>query len=76
MDTSALLAFLQARDAAYCFHCLAQAFPRSRVQRTLEAARQAGAPVLIGDGRCAICTRLTTVVAWISGDPALARLPV
>jgi hypothetical protein len=69
-----LLGFLQARDAPYCFRCLAQAFPHERVQSRIEAAARAGAPLLIGEGRCAICAQTTTVVAWITGDPDLARL--
>ena len=69
----ALFEFLQARDAPYCFRCLAQAFPRERVQARLEAAQRSGAPLLIGEGRCAICARTTTVVAWVTGDPGLTR---
>jgi len=68
-----LFGFLQARDAPYCFRCLAQAFPRERVQARLEAAHRSGAPLLIGEGRCAICAMTTTVVAWVTGDPGLTR---
>jgi len=35
---------------------------------------RAGAPILIGEGRCAICQQATTVVAYIPGDPDLSRL--
>jgi hypothetical protein len=73
MTDDALLTFLQTHDAPYCFRCLAQAFPHTAVKQRLEAAKRAGAPMLIGDGRCAICTQVTTVVAWVTGDPDLAR---
>ena len=69
-----LLAFLAARDAPYCFRCLAAAFPRVRVQPHLEAALLDGIPLIIGDGRCAICTLTTTVVAYVPDSPDLARL--
>lgn len=69
-----LLAFLQARDATYCFRCLAQAFPQTNIRRRIETVRRAGAPLLVGEGRCAICALTTTVVAWVTGDPDLARL--
>ena len=68
-----LFRFLQARDAPYCFRCLAQAFPTEHVKSRVQAAERSGAPVLIGEGRCAICAQTTTVVAWITGDPDLAR---
>ncbi|PYM21504.1 MAG: hypothetical protein DMD78_17500 [Candidatus Rokuibacteriota bacterium] len=68
-----LLAFLHARDAPYCFRCLAQAFPRGNVRQRIEAAERAGAPLMIGEGRCAICAITTTVVAWVTGDPDLLR---
>ena len=68
-----LLAFLQARDAPYCYRCLAQAFPRANVRRRIESAERAGAPLMIGEGRCAICALTTTVVAWVTGDPDLLR---
>ena len=69
-----LLDFLGTRDAPYCFACLATAFPGRRVQPELEAAQRGGAPVIIGDGRCAICNRMTIVVAYVPDSPDLARL--
>ena len=68
-----LLIFLEARDAPYCFRCLTQAFPGVNVRERLQSAERAGAPLLIGDGRCAICALTTTVVAWVPGDPDLLR---
>lgn len=69
-----LLDFLGTRDATYCFACLAAAFPRRRVQPELETAQRAGAPIIIGDGLCAICQRTTIVVAYVPESPDLARL--
>jgi hypothetical protein len=69
-----LLTFLQARDAPYCFRCLAQAFPQVNVRRRIESVHRTGAPLLVGEGRCAICGLTTIVVAWVTGDPDLARL--
>jgi hypothetical protein len=68
-----LFVFLQSRDAPYCYRCLAQAFPGVNVRQRLEAAERAGAPLMIGEGRCAICAITTTVVAWVTGDPDLLR---
>jgi len=68
-----LLAFLVTRDRPYCFRCLRQAFPHTPVREQIEEARQAGAPLLTGEGRCAICEQSTTVVAYITGDPDLTR---
>ena len=68
------MAFLQTRDAPYCLRCLAQAFPSLNVRSHVDAARARGAPVVMGDGRCAMCQQHTTVVAWVPGDPDLARL--
>jgi hypothetical protein len=71
-----LLEFLQGRDRPYCFRCLRQAFPYEPVdiRDRLEVAQHAGAPILIGDGLCAICGQVTAVVAYVTGDPALVRL--
>lgn len=69
-----LLTFLAVRDAPYCFRCLAMAFPHMRVQPHLEAAMRGGAPIMIGEGRCAICTLTTTVVAYVPDSPDLAKL--
>jgi len=71
---SDLLEFLAARDAPYCYRCLAMAFPHVRVQSQLDAALRDGAPVIIGEGRCAICRLTTTVVAFVPDSPDLARL--
>jgi hypothetical protein len=72
-DDEDLLAFLRTRDAPYCYRCLAQAFPWVNVRQLIEGAERAGAPLMIGEGRCAICAMTTTVVAWITGDPDLLR---
>jgi len=69
-----LMVFLATRDAPYCFRCLAAAFPHRRVRQELESAHRAGAPIVIGDGLCAICHLTTTVVAYLPGSPDLARL--
>ena len=74
MADDELLSFLAARDAPYCYRCLATAFPHMRVQPHVEAALRAGAPIMIGDGRCAICTRTTTVVAYLPESPDLVRM--
>ena len=71
---SDLLEFLAARDAPFCFRCLGTAFPHVRVQSQLEAALREGAPLIIGEGRCAICRLTTTVVAHVPDSPDLARL--
>jgi len=72
-----VLLFLATLDRPYCFLCLRQAFPQATVlelRQRLELERRYGAPILIGDGRCGICEKLTTVVAYIPGDPELSRL--
>ena len=69
-----LLVFLESRDRPYCFRCLKQAFPHEPVRDLIETAWRAGSPILIGEGRCAICALVTTVVAYIPGDPKLSRL--
>ena len=69
-----LLTFLAGRDAAYCWRCLAAAFPGVAVQTHLEAMRRAGAPLIIGDGTCGICRLTTTVVAYVPDSPDLARM--
>ena len=71
-----LLLFLESRDRPYCFRCLRQAFPHETVDipDQLYAARRAGAPVMIGEGCCALCAQATAVVAYIPGDPDLSRL--
>jgi hypothetical protein len=74
MADDELLAFLQARDAPYCLRCLARAFPFEPIDERLKAGKRGGAPLLIGEGRCAMCTQTTTVVAWVTGDPDLVRL--
>ena len=66
--------FLETRERPYCFRCLRQAFPHEAVRDRIEAMLRAGAPILIGEGRCAICQQATTVVAYIPGDPDLSRL--
>ena len=38
------------------------------VRERIQAAQQANAPMLIGEGRCAICRQMTTVVAYVPGD--------
>ena len=73
MTEDELLTFLQTRDAPYCFRCLSHAFPHTPVLQELRTAERAGAPVLIGDGRCAVCHQETMVVAWVTGDPGLMR---
>jgi len=65
--------FLETRDRPYCFRCLRQAFPHESVRDRIERMLRAGAPILIGEGRCAICRQATIVVAYIPGDPDLAR---
>jgi len=42
MADDELLAFLAARDAPYCFRCLAMAFPAVHVQPQVEAALRGG----------------------------------
>jgi hypothetical protein len=71
-----LLLFMQSRDRPCCFRCLRQAFPleSADIRDGLEAARRAGAPIMIGEGRCAMCRQTTMVVAYIPGDPDLSRL--
>ena len=63
-----LLTFLETRDAPFCFPCLARAFPHIAVRERIERARQAGAPLLIDEGRCSICRLTTNVVAYVPGD--------
>ena len=74
--TDELLTFLESRDRPYCFRCLRQAFPHETVdiRDRFEIAQHAGAPILIGEGLCAICGQVTVVVAYVTGDPALLRL--
>ena len=67
------LAFLERREAPCCFRCLAEAFPRRQVKRQVEGAQRRGKPIVVGLGRCALCRQTTTVVAWLTGDRALAR---
>ena len=69
-----LLLFLETRDRPYCFRCLRQAFPHEAVRERIDTLRRAGAPILIGEGRSAMCRLATTVVAYIPGDPDLSRL--
>jgi hypothetical protein len=74
MADDEVLTFLAARDATYCFRCLAAAFPRMPVEANLEAALRNGAPLITGEGTCAICRRATPVVAYIPQSPDLARM--
>jgi hypothetical protein len=72
-----VLLFLETQDAPYCFPCLRQAFPQVtllELRHRLELAGRYGAPILIGDGRCSVCEKSTTVVAYIPGDPTLSWL--
>ena len=66
--------FLETRDRPFCFRCLRQAFPHEAVRERIETMLRAGAPILIGEGRCAMCRLATIVVAYIPGDPDLSRL--
>src|ERR1043166_1186762 len=69
-----LLTFLATRDAPYCFRCLATAFPHRHVKRDIEEVQRSGAPVIIGEGRCAICQFTTTVVAYVPNSPDLPQV--
>ena len=74
MPTDELLEFLGTRDAAYCFRGLATAFPHVPVRSHLEDTQRGGAPIIISDGRCAICTLTTAVVAYVPESPELTKL--
>jgi hypothetical protein len=74
MTDDDLVRFLQTRNAPYCLRCLVHAFPDFNVRSHVDAVQASGAPIVIGDGRCAMCQQHTTVVAWVPGDPDLARL--
>jgi len=65
---------LETRDRPYCFRCLRQAFPHEAVRDRIGTLARAGTPILIGEGRRAMCLQATTVVAYIPGDPDLSRL--